>query len=724
MTAVESEKSLEAAEASQGKIVGSSTDVEVAVVRKMVRQKTMEAMIKGTTDGALTEALATIDRDVARTANKEASPKDTKELDPDDEILVMGRYLVQGVKNGAALLGEGGFSRVWRATDTKTKQTVALKTYKVDRTKDDTEDECLIRKQFNRQVAVLKYLQAPLSKKEVLDSNPDLWHDMFEVESCFSLKLLDFSQDAHGRPDQHSDGHYYVITELAEYSLKDLIESKYDANEKFTDDEIQFIASSCILCVAGLHAKNRVHLDFKPENIVVCAGKFKLIDLDGALPIQQELSWQDNTISFTPAYCSPEFAKFMHGKDEWLKIEPSMDVWSVGLSLCQLVTLKNVLSQENRRLLGAQALNSGPAIIDWLCFKCRAGPLKLPPAIGEFNADFLAGLNSILIGEPLRRSTLAQLLKSPYFAQGLEKIQTYSAFLEGIKFQHSKHIVKHDASLRCSAMYKGMLRKLNSDGDPTKKDHWRKRDFWIAENASLCYFSKQHDKAMVLIDRDDLRCASFRVVDDVENLAYPHVFEIQLIKEQEEEAVWLATDSPDQIDSWIDAINYWKRNTFNFQNVFAIRLKVNNRRGEVPAFDKVQYHKVFESKLWKLNQDGDPTKEDDWRLRDMWLAQNGSICYYSRQKQKDLQYHCASDMQYAVVQKLEHRKTVRGEEVLISAKKHAFTISLPSKGEMEYEPSVFAAQSEEECDEWIKEISKVNRGRHRAPLRSKLSGFL
>merc|ERR1719399_1209906 len=123
-----------------------------------------------------------------------------------------------------------------------------------------------------------------------------------------------------------------------------------------------------------------------------------------------------------------------------------------------------------------------------------------------------------------------------------------------MKLKRSKHIVKHEANFRLSTVFKGMLRKLNSDGDPTRANDWRKRDFWLAANGDLCYFSSKHGKAMVLIDRDDLRCVSQRVVDDFENLAYPNVFEIQLIKGHDVEAVWFAANSAEEMDSWMQAI--------------------------------------------------------------------------------------------------------------------------------------------------------------------------
>lgn len=47
---------------------------------------------------------------------------------------------------------------------------------------------------------------------------------------------------------------------------------------------------------------------------------------------------------------------------------------------------------------------------------------------------------------------------------------------------------------------KGVLSKLNADGDIRNKDHWNKRDVWLSADGSICYFSMKKHKRMVLID--------------------------------------------------------------------------------------------------------------------------------------------------------------------------------------------------------------------------------
>lgn len=329
--------------------------------------------------------------------------KDDKEK---EWCVAMDRYLVKDFDN--SLLGEGAFSMVWKAYDLKEKKEVALKTYKQP---EDEEEELDCLERFTRQIEVLKFLQKPLEENEV---DKDQWHPMLGTEESFSLKLLDYSQDADGKPCPYSDGQCYVVTEIADYSLKDLIRTRRHEQKPLSDDEIKFIATSIVSCVATLHAKKLVHCDFKAENFMCCKGKWKLIDLDGACSSNHKLSPEDCSVSYSPAYCPPEFAHFAiassRGEKESLTIKPSIDVWSMGLTLCELVTLKPVLNKLNNEIPNAASLKSGCAILLWLKNKCP-DQFPLPSALKERTPDLFAVLNKVLVRDAAKRLTSVQLLE-------------------------------------------------------------------------------------------------------------------------------------------------------------------------------------------------------------------------------------------------------------------------------------------------------------------------
>ena len=131
----------------------------------------------------------------------------------------------------------------------------------------------------------------------------------------------------------------YVITEVAQYSLKDYFALKREKNKPLSRESIKACARAILLVVAGLHAKGLVHLDLKPENLMMFNGRLKLIDVDGCVPIGSEVSINDSSISFSPCYCAPEWARFLTDESESkIIVNDKLDVWSIGITLCELVT--------------------------------------------------------------------------------------------------------------------------------------------------------------------------------------------------------------------------------------------------------------------------------------------------------------------------------------------------------------------------------------------------
>ena len=105
---------------------------------------------------------------------------------------------------------------------------------------------------------------------------------------------------------------------------------------------VKQITKNVVLAAAVLHAKGYAHLDIKPENIMRVHGAgWKMIDVDGCVEIGSEVSIRDQTISFSPCYCAPEWANFLiEGRIDRVRIRDSLDVrilWRIRVRFCGIV---------------------------------------------------------------------------------------------------------------------------------------------------------------------------------------------------------------------------------------------------------------------------------------------------------------------------------------------------------------------------------------------------
>jgi len=107
---------------------------------------------------------------------------------------------------------------------------------------------------------------------------------------------------------------------------------------------------------------------------------------------------------------------------------------------------------------------------------------------------------------------------------------------------------------------------------------------------------------------------------------------------------------------------------------------------------------MFRAQLWKLNTKGDPNDAADWLLRDMWIANNGSICYYSQKESKRLVLFEASRLHDATIEPLAG-----------SARQFAFTVKFDTEHDHSNTDSLtFAAKSKSEYDTWLQQLEQAS----------------
>jgi len=649
---------------------------------------------------------------LAAVATAEATPAGPKYTPAKGNCIVLGKYELCMGKDD--ILGEGSFCTARKGICRETDKYVAIKLYKKTKRGDPNAAQVSILK-FRRQVEVLQEMQRPL-RKGLCDSRH--WHtemDTMDVKNIF-IQLIEYSKDKNGDPGNDvTDGVAYLAMELAEYSMKDFLADCRDQKKTIANDVVREICKQVVLVVAGLHAKGLVHLDLKPENLMMGADNhWKLIDVDGCVKIDDSVNIEDNSLSFSPCYCAPEWARFLVEGDDSLVVRSTMDVWSVGMTLCELVTLKAVLQPKYTSYVkqGWSQSDAGYFFLEWLGF---LPVMELDPRIQAVDdTDFIDLLQTMLETEGEQRMTLCELLDHPFLqkAKGTARQTIHDdAGCAGTKRRHW-HCV-HDMD-DAPPLFAGILWKLNIDGDPTNPDHWLKRNMWLSTGYNLCYFSQKENKKLVYLDRAKLSTATVASLSPSEesSFAQQFVFKFDFSLGGEHEAVMFAAESEAERTLWLQTMEKGMRDEDSgqqkcrtdkgfIQGLRAFKLQVNNRRKSLRCDSlcgqgKGGFDPIFREKLWKLKAEGDPMVDAHWFLRDMWVGKNGSLCYHSKKESRDLMYYNQQDLSAMSVRLL-------GE----AARPHAFVLTRRAQGELEYEPGIFAGETAETRDQWIAQFEEA-----------------
>jgi TonB family protein len=159
--------------------------------------------------------------------------------------------------------------------------------------------------------AALKFVEAkPATASQLLSR----WERVAKLSHGHLLRLLHF-----GRCQLGSAGMLYVVTELADDSLAQIVPSR-----PLNPSEAEYMLRSVLEVLAYLHAQGLVHGRIKPANVMAVGDQLKLSS-DGICAAGEKALSVPPTI-----YDPPELTT--------AGLSPPGDVWSLGITLVEALT--------------------------------------------------------------------------------------------------------------------------------------------------------------------------------------------------------------------------------------------------------------------------------------------------------------------------------------------------------------------------------------------------
>jgi serine/threonine protein kinase len=192
----------------------------------------------------------------------------------------------------------------------------------------------------------------------------------------------------------------------------------HERERQLQRDELWSITKGILLVVAALHARGWVHVDLKPENLMIVDGRLKLIDVDGCVRSGSSVCIAKTPISFSPYYCAPEWADLLvncweKAQDGSITVYPSLDVWSVGIILCELVTHEAIMAETYRQIT-VNAFSQRQAALLYMEWLSGISTLELPEQLAQADSEFRNFVSAHLLNRaPEQRQTLAECLHHP-----------------------------------------------------------------------------------------------------------------------------------------------------------------------------------------------------------------------------------------------------------------------------------------------------------------------
>lgn len=256
------------------------------------------------------------------------------------------------------LLGRGTFGTVYEATNRETGSLCAMK--EVDVIPDDSKSsECI--RQLEQEIKILRNLEHP-NIVQYLGS------EVIDDRFCIYLEYVH-----PGSINKYIRDHCEAVTESV----------------------VRNFTRHILSGLAYLHSKKTVHRDIKGANLLVdSSGVVKLADFGLAKHLSPHVT--DLSLKGSPHWMAPEVLQAAMRKDTNPEHTYTMDIWSLGCTVIEMVTGKPPWSELNGVQAMFNVLNRSPPI---------------PETLSSEGKDFL---NRCLQRNPEKRSSAALLLEHPF----------------------------------------------------------------------------------------------------------------------------------------------------------------------------------------------------------------------------------------------------------------------------------------------------------------------
>ena len=238
--------------------------------------------------------------------------------------LPLGTLLQGGKYKIERYIGSGGFGCTYEARHVMLNNTVAIKEFFV-------KDYC------NRDATTNRIYVATQSKEEIIERLRKKFVE--EARAIFGMshpnivRVTDIFEE--------NGTVYYVMDYINGSSLASVIEKRGVLGEAEAMGYIKQIASA----LAYVHSHNRLHLDVKPQNIMIDqSGKAVLIDF-GVSKQYDEVNGENTS---TLLGCTPGYAPIEQSGNGVSEFYPSTDIYALGATLYKALTGETPLPAHQR----------------------------------------------------------------------------------------------------------------------------------------------------------------------------------------------------------------------------------------------------------------------------------------------------------------------------------------------------------------------------------------